>query len=146
MAGKVITNPTGAFGVTGGDQTGYQQTATFTVSTAAVTAKQVVQIDPSGTAVRTATTTPNALQLGIAMQNGNVGQAINVCIQGLVGSVPLTGANPAAGDQLIQSATTAGKVAVSNTPGLGQTVGMAVGAGSGANGIVDVWVGPKYLS
>jgi len=144
MAGKVITNPTGAYGVTGADQTGYQQVATFTVSTAAIAAKQVVQIDPSGTAVRVATTTPNVLQTGISLAPGAVGQAVNVVIQGLVGSVPYTGTAPAAGDVLIQSATTAGRVAVNNTPGLGQSIGIAVGAG--AAGVVDVWVGPKYVS
>jgi hypothetical protein len=58
--------------------------------------------------------------------------------------VPYTGTAPAAGDILIQSATTAGRVAVSNTPGIGQSIGRAVGPGSG--GLVDVWVGPAYLS
>jgi hypothetical protein len=58
--------------------------------------------------------------------------------------VPYTGTAPVAGDVLIASASTAGRLAVSNTPGLGQSVGIAVGAG--AAGVVDVWVTPKYLS
>lgn len=144
MAGKTITNPVGAYGVTGLDQTGFQETAQFTVSTAAIAAKQVVQIDTSGTAVRVATTTPNTLQCGISLTGGAVGQVINVAIQGAVGAVPYTGTAPVAGDVLIQSATTAGRVAVSNTPGLGQSIGIAVGAG--AAGVVDVWLGAKYLS
>lgn len=143
MGSKTITNPTGAYGYTGADQTLWNETATCVVSTAAIAAKQVVQIDPAGT-VRVATTTPNALQLGISLAPGAVGQAVNVAVQGAVGSVPYTGTAPTAGDVLIQSGTTAGRVAVSNTPGLGQSIGFAIGAGVG--GLVDVWVGPKYLS
>jgi hypothetical protein len=144
MGSKTITNPTGAFGVTGLDQQGWNETATFIVSTAAVSAKQVVQIDPSGTTVRVATTTPNSLQTGITLNGAAVGQAVNVVVQGSVGAVPYSGAAPVAGDVVIQSGITAGRLTVGNTPGLGQSVGIAVGAGLG--GLVDVWVGPKYLS
>lgn len=143
MGSKTITNPAGAYGYTGADQTLWNDAAAFAVSTAAVTAKQLVQIDPAGT-VRVATTTPNPLQTGITVSAAAVGQAVNVAVQGAVGAVPYTGTAPAAGDVLIASGTTAGRVAVSNTPGLGQSIGIAIGAGSG--GIVDVWVGPKYLS
>lgn len=143
MGSKTITNPTGAFGYTTLEQQGWNETAPFMVSTAAVAPKQVVQIDPAGT-VRVATTTPNALQVGITLGSAAVGQVVNVAVQGEVGAVPYTGTAPTAGDVLIVSATTAGRVAVSNTPGLGQSVGMAIGAGVG--GVVDVFVGPKYLS
>jgi len=148
MGSKTITNPTGAFGVSGLDQTGGNTTFPFVVSTAAIAAKQVVQIDSSGTACRVATTTPSALQLGVALQGGAVGQVVNVAVQGAVGAVPYTGTAPVAGDTLIQSAATAGKVVVNNTPGLGQSIGMAIGAGYSVNAVnvVDVWIGPKYVS
>jgi hypothetical protein len=114
------------------------------VSTAAVAAKQLVQIDPAGNTVRVATTTPNPLQVGITQHAAGVGQAVSVAVQGTVPAVPYTGTAPAAGDVLIASATTAGRVAVNNTPGIGQPVGFAIGAGAG--GVVDVQVGPKYVS
>jgi len=144
MGSKTISNPTGAYGYSTLDQQGWNETATFVVSTAAVAAKQLVQIDPAGNTVRSATTTPNPLQVGITQNAAAVGQAVNVIVQGVASAVPYTGTAPAAADVLIASATTAGRVAVSNTPGLGQSVGIAVGAGAG--GVVDVWVTPKYLS
>jgi hypothetical protein len=142
MGSKTITNPTGAYGYSGADNL-WNDSATFIVSTSAVAAKQVVQIDPDGK-VRVATTTPNPLQLGITTNAANVGQAVNVVVQGAVGAVPYTGTAPVAGDILIQSGTTAGRVAVSNTPGIGQSIGRAIGAGAG--GVVDVMVGPAYVS
>lgn len=145
MAGsKTITNPTGAYGYSTLEQQGWNESGAFMVSTAAVGAKQLVQIDPAGNTCRLATTTPNALQVGITLGPGAIGQVVNVVVQGQAAGVAYTGTAPAAGDVLIASATTAGRVAVSNTPGLGQSVGFAIGAGVG--GLVDVWVGAKYLS
>jgi len=144
MGSKTITNPTGAFGYSTLDQQGWNESAPFVVSTAAVGAKQLVQIDPAGNTVRVATTTPNQLQVGITQQPGNVGQTVNVIVQGTAAGVAYTGTAPIAGDVLIASATTAGRLAVNNTPGIGQSVGMAINAGAG--GVVDVWVTPKYVS
>jgi hypothetical protein len=145
MAGsKTITNPGGAFGYSTLEQQGWSESGAFMVSTAAVAAKQVVQIDPAGNTCRVATTTPSPLQVGITLGPGGIGQVVNVAVQGSVAAVPYTGTAPVAGDILIQSATTAGRVAVSNTPGIGQSIGRAIGAGVG--GLVDVWVGPAYLS
>ena len=144
MGSKTIANPTGAYGYATLDQQGWSETAPFVVSTAAVTAKQLVQIDPAGNTCRVATTTPNPLQVGITQNGAAVGQTVNVIVQGTASAVPYTGTAPAAGDVLIASATTAGRLAVNNTPGIGQSVGFAIGAGSG--GVVDVWVGAKYVS
>jgi len=144
VGSKTIANPTGAFGYSTLDQQGWNETAPFVVSTAAVGAKQLVQIDPAGNTCRVNTTTPNPLQIGITQNAANVGQTVNVIVQGTASGVAYTGTAPAAGDVLIASGTTAGRVATNNTPGLGQSVGIAIGAGAG--GVVDVWVTPKYLS
>lgn len=143
MAGKVITNPAGAFGYTDLETQLYSQTAPF-VTSAAVTSKRVVAIGTAGTVAIAATDGTASLTVGIASAAIASGQAGLVIIGGIAEDVPATGA-VAAGDLLKRSVTTAGSVSATATPAAGEVIGTAINASS--SNTVDVWVTPaKVLS
>lgn len=143
MAGKVITNPAGAFGYTDLETQLYSQTAPF-VTSAAVTAKRVVAIGTAGTVAIAATDGTASLTVGVASAAIASGQAGLVIIGGVAEDVPCTGA-VAAGDLLKRSVTTAGSVSATATPAAGEIIGTAINASS--SNTVDVWVLPaKVLS
>lgn len=143
MAGKVITNPGGAFGYTDLQTKLYSQTAPF-VTSAAITGPAVVAIGTDGSIATAPTNGVAALTVGIAKDSIASGQAGLAVIHGVCSAVPCDGA-VAAGDLLKRSATTAGRVATTATPAAGEVVGVAINAS--ASNVVDVWVVPgKALS
>lgn len=143
MAGKVITNPAGAFGYTDLETQLFCQTAPF-VTSAAVTSKRVVAIGTAGTVAIAATNGTASLTIGIASAAIASGQAGLIIIGGIAEDVPCDGA-VAAGDLLKRSVTTAGSVAATATPAVGEVIGTAINASS--SNTVDVWVTPaKVLS
>lgn len=142
MAGKVVTNPAGAFGYTDLQTVLYSQTAPFQTS-AAVTAKRVVAIGTAGTVAIAATNGTASLTVGVAtdaIASGNVGLVI---IGGIAEDVPCDG-TVAAGDLVKRSVTTAGSVATTATPAAGEVMGVAINASS--SNTVDVWVIPSKVT
>lgn len=134
MAGTQITNPRGAFGVTSGRPRDVYPFKT----TAAVAAKAVVAFDTTGTKVATAATNGTAsLARGVALEAAASGDTVQVVTHGLVTAVPVDGA-VAAGDVLKRSATTAGSLATTATPAVGETFAIALAAS--ASNTATVWV------
>lgn len=143
MAGKVITNPGGAFGYTDLETINYCATAPFRTS-AAVSAKRVVAIGTTGLVATAATDGTASLTVGIAQSAIGSGSDGLIIIHGMAEDVPATGA-VAAGDLLKRSVTTAGSVSATATPAAGEVIGVAINAS--ASNVVDVWVLPaKVLS
>lgn len=142
MAGKVITNPAGAFGYTDLETQLYSQTAPF-VTSAAVTAKRVVAIGTAGAVAIAATNGTASLTVGIASQAIASGSVGLVVVHGIAEDVPCDG-TVAAGDLLKRSVTTAGSVATTATPAAGEVIGVAINASS--SNTVDVWVLPSKVT
>lgn len=142
MSGKVIVNPTGAFGATDLMTTAYSQTAPFLTSST-VTGPAVVAIGTDGKVATAATDGTASLTVGIAVNSIATSSVGLVVIQGIAENVPVNG-TVAAGDLLKRSVTTAGRVAATATPAAGEVIGTAINAS--ASGVVDVWVDRKALS
>ncbi len=145
MAGtKVITNPTGAFGYTDLETQVGATTFDF-VATTNMVGPRCVAVNTTGTAVAVAATDGTAsLVVGIYQQaSALAGAVVQVVTGGIAENVPCNGA-VAAGDLLKRSVTTAGYVAATATPAVGEVVGTAINAS--ASNVVDVWVRPGALS
>jgi hypothetical protein len=138
MADKVLSNPAGAFGYTAKQDKLYQQIAPFKAQSA-ITGPAVVAINTTGNVATVATDGTAATCVGICINSPAAGEIAQVVIAGVVDSVPVAG-TISAGQMLIRSVTTAGRVNSSTAPAAGEALGMAIADGSGANGTVSVWV------
>ncbi|GIV04104.1 MAG: hypothetical protein KatS3mg015_2934 [Fimbriimonadales bacterium] len=136
MSGKLIENPSGAFGYTDLRTQLWAQEAAFKAS-AAISARRVVAIGTNGQIATAATNGTASLAIGIAQNAIASGATGMVIVQGIAEDVPCDGA-VAAGDLLKRSATTAGSVAATATPAAGEVIGIAINAS--ASNVVDVWV------
>jgi hypothetical protein len=135
MPSTQITNPRGAFGQT---TTGYARTVDSFKTTAAVVAKRVVAVGTTGQTVATAATNGTAsLAIGVALDAAASGDTVLVATQGVVTGVPVDGAT-AAGTTLIRSGTTAGSLAASATPALGEA--FAISLVASASNTTTVWI------
>jgi len=123
MADKQINNPAGAFpvGTATLGQELWQEGAPSQASTN-VSAGFVVAINTLGQVAHAATNNTASLCLGVALN------AITALNTGLIN----------AGDIVKRSTNTAGYVATTATPGVGESLAVAI-AGS-ASGRVDLWV------
>lgn len=137
MADKALTNPMGAFGYTDLTTTSYQLEFQGKAS-AAITGPVCVSLGTTGEIATTATDGTAGLCIGIAVQSIASGSVGGVVILGLAENVTAEG-TIAAGAIVKRSATTAGAVAATATPGVGEALGVAINASAG--GTVDVWVG-----
>lgn len=138
MADKVLTNPAGAFGYTAKADKLYQQIAPFKAQSA-ITGPAVVAINTTGNVATIATDGVAATTVGICINSPAAGEIAQVVIAGVVDSVPVAG-TVSAGQMLIRSVTTAGRVNSSSAPAAGEALGVAIADGSGANGTISVWV------
>lgn len=138
MPDKALTNPAGAFGYTATKDKLYQQIAPFKAESA-ITGPAVVAINTSGNVATAATNGSAQLVAGICINSPAAGEIAQVVIAGVVDAVPCAG-TVSAGQILIRSVTTAGRVNSSATAALGEAMGVAIADGSGANGTVSVWV------
>lgn len=138
MADKVLSNPAGAFGYTAKQDKLYQQIAPFKAESA-ITGPAVVAINTTGNVATAATNGSAQLVAGICINSPAAGEIAQVVIAGVVDAVPCAG-TISAGQILIRSVTTAGRVNSSATAALGEAMGVAIADGSGANGTVSVWV------
>lgn len=138
MPDKALTNPAGAFGYTATKDKLYQQIAPFKAESA-ITGPAVVAINTSGNVATAATNGSAQLVAGICINSPAAGEIAQVVIAGVVDAVPCAG-TISAGQNLIRSVTTAGRVNSSATAALGEAMGVAIADGSGANGTVSVWV------
>lgn len=137
MADKALTNPMGAFGYTDLTTTQWQLCSEHKAS-AAITGPAVVAIGTDGQIATAATDGTAGLAIGIAVKSVASGSAGLVVVAGLAENVTAEG-TIAAGAIVKRSATTAGAVAATATPGVGEALGVAINASAG--GTVDVWVG-----
>lgn len=135
MADKTITNPAGAFGYTDLRTTLFSVAGQFKAS-ADVAAGAVVSIGTDGS-VATALTDAPSLAIGIAPAAISSGKTGLVVTYGIAENVPCNGAT-AAGAVVKASATTAGRVAATATPGVGEAIGISIAAS--ASNTCDVWV------
>lgn len=101
----------------------------------AVTAKRVVAISTEGKVAIAATNGTASLTIGIARDAIAANHSGQIIRGGIASDVPCDGP-VSAGDVLKRSATTAGSVAATATPALGEAVGVAVNAS--ASNAVDV--------
>lgn len=134
MAGKQIANPMGAFGYTSLDQL-YQETAPSQAS-ATVTAGRVVSLGTQGKVAHSATNGTASLCLGIAYEDMTSGFTGDIIKYGYASG--FADGAIAAGDILKRSTNTAGYVMATATPGIGESVGVAIAASASAR--VDMWV------
>jgi Uncharacterized conserved protein (DUF2190) len=139
MADKQINNPTGAFPLLStGDtlaQELWQEAAPSQASTT-VTAGRVVAINTLGQVAAAATNGTASLCIGVALNDITANNSGLIICQGYASGFP-DGAI-AAGDVLKRSVNTAGYVATTATPGVGESIGVAIAAS--ASGRVDMWV------
>jgi len=138
MADKTITNPLLAFGYTSDTDKLYQQIAPFKAQSA-ITGPAVVAVNTTGNVATIATDGVAATTVGICINSPAAGEIAQVVIAGIAENVPCAG-TVSAGQILIRSVTTAGRVNSSATAAPGEACGIAIRDGSGANGTVDVWV------
>lgn len=134
MPGTQITNPRGAYGTT----TAYARTVDSFKASAAVAAKAVVAVGTTGHTVATAATDGTAaLARGVALNAIASGDTGLVVTRGVVAGVPVDGAT-AAGAILKASGTTAGRLAATATPGVGEA--FAVSLVASASNTTTVWI------
>lgn len=141
--GKTINNPNGAFGYTDLATKGFQLTGNFKAS-AAITGPAVVAIDSALEIATAATDGTAALTIGIIQGSAADNDTVPVVLMGVAENVPVDGATTA-GVLLKRSVTTAGRLAATATPVLGEVVAVSLAASS--SNATDVWVFPaKALS
>jgi len=138
---KTIHNPLGAFGYTDLQNKLYSEVAEFKAQTA-ITGPAVIAINTTGNVATAATNGTASLTLGIAMNSPAANEIADVVISGIAENVPICG-TAAAGDLLIRASTTAGRVMTSASPAVGEYLGTAIMASTGANETVDVWVSAR---
>ena len=144
MADKIITNPNGAFGYTDLQTKLWSIQAPFLAGATDIAGPRVIKVGTDGTILTATTNATTNLNLGIAVKAISSGRTGNVVVMGIAENVPCNGA-VAAGDLVKASATTAGYVAATATPAVGEVIGVAINASS--SNTVDVWVLPsKVLS
>jgi hypothetical protein len=132
--GTAITNPAGAFGYA--NQVN-RETSTF-VASAAIPAKTVVRVLTDGRVVTAATNSTASLAVGVTLTSAAAaGDTVEVAVRGHVAGVPVDGAT-AAGAVLIRSETTAGRLAASASPAVGEALAVAIAAS--ASGVTPVWI------
>lgn len=136
MPGKQLTNPSGAFGYTD-LQTQLPSVTDPFLTSAAVTASRMVAIGTDGKVAVAATDGTASLVVGFAPAAISSGYTGLVVTGGVAENVPCNG-TVAAGDVLKRSVTTAGYVAATATPAVGEAIGVAINASS--SNTVDVWV------
>lgn len=137
MADKTINNPTGAFpvGTITLAQELWQEAAPSQASTT-VSAGRVVAINTLGQVAHAATNNTASLCIGVALNDITALLSGLVIVQGYASG--FADGSIAAGDILKRSTNTAGYVATTATPGVGEAVGVAIAAS--ASGRVDMWV------
>lgn len=130
---RAINNPLGAFGYS----TSLDQNVTEFKTSAAVASKAVLAIGTDGRVATAATNGTATLVIGVATEAAASGKAVSVVTCGHVTAVPVDG-TVAAGDVLKRSVTTAGRLAATATPGIGEAVAVALAAS--ASNVATVWV------
>lgn len=133
---KTIHAPNGAFGYTDLTNQLFSTQAEFKTS-AAVVATRVVAVGTTGLVATAATDGVAALVLGVAAEAGASGDTIGVITAGIAENVGANG-TISAGDIVKRSVTTAGYVAATATPGVGEAIGVAINAST--SNTVDVWI------
>lgn len=134
MGDKAISNPMGAFGYSGLDQL-YQETVPSQAS-ATLTAGRVVAIGTTGQVAHAATNGTASLVIGVAYEDATAAQTLEIIKYGYAST--FADGTVAAGDILKRSTNTAGYVMATATPGVGESIGVAMAAS--ASGRVDTWV------
>lgn len=129
-----IINPGGAFGYTDLQTTVFSVPAQVQAS-AAITANRVVSIGTDGSVATAATDAPS-LAVGVAREGFTTDQTGIITVFGIAESVPAAGAITA-GAIVKASATTAGYVSATATPGVGEAIGVAIAAS--ASNLVNIW-------
>lgn len=132
-------NPAGAFGYTS-LQTNLPSTVDpFKAAGVQAAGPAVVAINTVGAIATAATNGTASLVVGVAINGASINTSGSVLVvtRGCAKGVPCDGA-VAAGDALKRSVTTAGSVATTATPGIGELLGYAINAS--ASNTVDVWV------
>ena len=141
MAEKQLTNPLGAFGYTGlQDTLGPRVEATF-VAAGTITAGRCVTIGTDGTisqAAASASTPAGALTCGVAVNSAVAGGTVTVVVYGLVDTVAQ--GTVTAGNLVTRSATVSGSVASAGTTIASTVFGTAITTASDG-GTVTIWVG-----
>ena len=138
-----ILNAVGAFGEDDLESRVFSLRRPFrsSVTNATIPAKTVVSITTDGKIATATTDGNNSLAIGITNEAIEPEGTGVVTIYGAVESVPISG-SVSAGNLLVPSATTAGRVAAATTTqaaASGDIIGAAIADGSAANGTVDVW-------
>lgn len=132
MAERQLTNPSGAFGFTGLNATGFRTEIPMPTA-AAITGVKVVSINTSGQVLTATTSVAPALAFGVTTGSAVSGGVANVVTYGIIESVPSDG-TIAVGAVLKRSGTTAGSVidaTASAAPG--EVIGIALTAASGTS-------------
>lgn len=106
-----------------------------------ITALQAVYAGTNLRITSAATDCTASKVVGIALEGGASGKTIRVVTWGPVEAVPIAG-TVAEGDIVKRSVTTSGRVSATATPGVGEALGWAIAAGSGANGTCSIFVAP----
>lgn len=133
---KTINAAGGAFGYTDLTNQLFSTQADFKTS-AAVTATRVVAIGTTGLVATAATDGVSALAIGVASETVASGDMTGIIVAGIAENVGANG-TIAAGDIVKRSVTTAGYVAATATPGVGEAFGVAINAST--SNTVDVWI------
>jgi len=108
------------------------------VASAAVTVSRVVAIGTTGQVAVAATDGTASLVVGFAVKGASAANGlVTVQTGGVCENIPCNGA-VAAGDIVKRSVTTAGYVAATATPGVGEAIGVAINA-SASNTVDVLW-------
>ena len=139
MPQQNVVNPTDAFGYTDLQTTLPATVDPFEAAGVQAAGPKVVAINTVGAIATAATNGTASLVVGVAINGAsiNTSGSVMVVTRGMAENVPCDGA-VAAGDALKRSVTTAGSVATTATPGVGELLGYAINASS--SNTVDVWV------
>lgn len=139
MPQQPVVNPADAFGYTDLQTTLPSTVDPFLAAGVQAAGPKVVAISTTGAIATAATNGTASLVVGVAINGASINTSGSVLVvtRGMAENVPCDGA-VAAGDALKRSVTTAGSVATTATPAVGELLGYAINASS-AN-TVDVWV------
>lgn len=139
-----IVYANGAFGYTDLDTKVWSNKQPFKSGEASATISRgtVVALNTQSNIITSVTNGAEELVVGIAAEDIAAGEVGLVVIEGMAENAVPDG-DIAAGNIVMRSATTAGRVAAATTTAVatvGQTLGVAISTGNTTTGAVDVWV------
>ena len=135
---EAITNPLGFGGYTDLATLCEPRIRSFRAG-GTVTALEAVYAGTNLRVAQAATDCTATKVVGIALDSATSGGIVRVVVWGPVEGVAISG-SVTEGQPLKRSVTTSGRVAATATPGVGEMLGWAIAAGSGANGTVSIFV------